>query len=149
MKYQPLLQRATAISSQARIGVYDCLYVALAEHENCELVTADGKLILYGQSGKLGVAEATPDGFKELCSFQPLTGKDTWANPAGQFEVLKAADSTYRLLGVKGLDDAEMPAPGKLVGDRLAYHIRPGKHSMGPDDWQVWLDYADRQLGRP
>jgi predicted nucleic acid-binding protein len=43
--YQPLLQRATAISSQARIGVYDCLYVALAEREKCELVTADGKLI--------------------------------------------------------------------------------------------------------
>src|SRR5258708_342994 len=43
--YQLLLQRATAISSQARIGVYDCLYVALAERENCEFVTADGKLI--------------------------------------------------------------------------------------------------------
>jgi predicted nucleic acid-binding protein len=49
--YQPLLQRATAISSQARIGVYDCLYVALAEREKCELVTADAKLIskLQGQ----------------------------------------------------------------------------------------------------
>ena len=28
-----------------RIGFYDCLYVALAERENCELVTADDKLI--------------------------------------------------------------------------------------------------------
>jgi predicted nucleic acid-binding protein len=28
-----------------RIGVYDCLYVALAEEENCQLVTADDKLI--------------------------------------------------------------------------------------------------------
>ncbi len=33
------------ISSAARIGVYDCLYVALAEREKCELVTADDKLI--------------------------------------------------------------------------------------------------------
>lgn len=41
----PLLPRAYAISSQARIGVYDCLYVALAERENCELVTADDKLL--------------------------------------------------------------------------------------------------------
>ena len=39
--YFPLLRRAYAISSQARIGVYDCLYVALAEREGCELVTAD------------------------------------------------------------------------------------------------------------
>ena len=72
--------------------------------------------------------------------------QDTWANPAGQFEVLKAADSAYKLLGVKGLAGAEMPEPGKLVGDRLAYHIRPGKHSMGPEDWQVWLDYADKHF---
>ena len=28
-----------------RTGFYDCLYVALAEQENCELVTADDKLI--------------------------------------------------------------------------------------------------------
>ncbi len=74
---------------------------------------------------------------------------DTWANPAGQFEVLKAADPAYRLLGVQGIGGAEMPPVNTLVGDRLAYHIRPGKHSMGPDDWQVWLDYADKQLGQP
>jgi predicted nucleic acid-binding protein len=41
----PLLRRAVAISSSARIGVYDCLYVALAEREKCEMVTADDKLI--------------------------------------------------------------------------------------------------------
>ncbi len=43
--YHLLLRRAVAISSAARIGVYDCLYVALAEREKCELVTADNKLI--------------------------------------------------------------------------------------------------------
>ena len=40
-----LLPRANRISSQARIGVYDCLYVALAEQEQCEFVTADDKLV--------------------------------------------------------------------------------------------------------
>ena len=43
--YPPLLARAIEISLQARHGVYDCLYVALAEREACELLTADGKLI--------------------------------------------------------------------------------------------------------
>lgn len=43
--YLPLLRRAVAISSAARVGAYDCLYVALAERENCELVTADDKLM--------------------------------------------------------------------------------------------------------
>jgi predicted nucleic acid-binding protein len=43
--YEPLLRRATAISSQTRAGLYDCLYVALAEREGCELVTADERLL--------------------------------------------------------------------------------------------------------
>jgi len=43
--------------------------------------SAAGKLILYGQSGKLGLAVPTPEAFKEICSFQALPGKDTWANP--------------------------------------------------------------------
>ncbi len=71
---------------------------------------------------------------------------DTWANPAGQFEVLRAADGVYKLLGVKGLGDESMPEPGKLVGDRLAYHIRPGKHAMLPEDWDVFLAFADKHL---
>jgi predicted nucleic acid-binding protein len=41
----PLLPRAIQISSAERVGVYDCVYVALAEREHCEFVTADGKLI--------------------------------------------------------------------------------------------------------
>src|SRR5436190_18754187 len=41
----PLLPRAYAISSHHRIGVYDCLYVALAEREGCEFVTADDRLV--------------------------------------------------------------------------------------------------------
>jgi predicted nucleic acid-binding protein len=41
----PLMPRAMILSSQARIGVYDCLYVALAEQEQCGLVTADQRLL--------------------------------------------------------------------------------------------------------
>jgi predicted nucleic acid-binding protein len=43
--YIPLLSQAVAISSQARIGVYDCLHVALAQREGCELLTADDRLV--------------------------------------------------------------------------------------------------------
>jgi predicted nucleic acid-binding protein len=45
-----LLPRAYEISSQARIGVYDCLYVALAEREKCAFVTADDRLVRNLQS---------------------------------------------------------------------------------------------------
>jgi predicted nucleic acid-binding protein len=43
--YLPLLKRALDIASPARIGVYDCLHVALAEREGCELLTADDRLV--------------------------------------------------------------------------------------------------------
>jgi predicted nucleic acid-binding protein len=41
----PFALRAIEISSQTRDGVFDCLYVALAEREGCELVTADDWLV--------------------------------------------------------------------------------------------------------
>ena len=41
----PIFYRAVDISSKTRSSFYDCLYVALAEREGCELVTADDKLV--------------------------------------------------------------------------------------------------------
>jgi predicted nucleic acid-binding protein len=46
----PLLTRVAAITSSVQVSVYDCLYVALAEREGCEFVTADDKLIKNLQS---------------------------------------------------------------------------------------------------
>ncbi len=43
--YLPLLNQALTVASRARIGVYDCLYVALAASEGCAFVTADGRLV--------------------------------------------------------------------------------------------------------
>lgn len=41
----PLMPRGFDLSSKMRIGVYDCLYVALAEREQCRVVTADQRLL--------------------------------------------------------------------------------------------------------
>lgn len=75
--------------------------------------------------------------------------EDTWANPRGQFEVLRAAEPVYRLLGTNGLGIDAFPSTGELVGNRLSYFIRPGKHSMTRADWRVFLDFADREWKRP
>ena len=72
--------------------------------------------------------------------------EDTWANPAGQFEVLKAADPVYRFLGVSGLDTQTMPATGELSSGTLGYFIRPGKHSMHAEDWKAFMDFADKHF---
>jgi hypothetical protein len=75
--------------------------------------------------------------------------EDQWANPDGQFQVLVAADPVYRLLGAGGLDAKTVPELGKLVDSKLGYYIRAGKHSMTKDDWKVFLDFADKHLGKP
>ncbi|HEY7327384.1 MAG TPA: type II toxin-antitoxin system VapC family toxin [Gemmataceae bacterium] len=43
--YIALLPRAYQISSQRNVGVYDCLYLAQAEREGCDLVTADDRML--------------------------------------------------------------------------------------------------------
>jgi hypothetical protein len=74
--------------------------------------------------------------------------EDTWANPDGQFEVLRAADPVYRLLEVEGLQAGAKPEIGHLVPSRLGYFLRGGKHSMTGEDWDAFLSYAEKNLPR-
>jgi len=75
--------------------------------------------------------------------------EDQWANPAGQFDVLRAAEPVYRLLGAGGLEEPTMPETGRLLVSKLGYYLRPGKHSMTAGDWRVFLDFADAHWGAP
>ena len=72
---------------------------------------------------------------------------DPWADPAGQFAVLRAAEPVYRLLKVGGCDATVMPPEGRLVASKLGYYIRPGKHAMLASDWLVFMDFADPHFG--
>ncbi len=87
-----------------------------------------------------------------LCAPRPVLFSnargDQWADPPGQFEVLRAANPVYDLYGVKGMTAEAMPDVNTLVGDRLGFWIRPGTHAMTPADWQTFLAFADRQFGR-
>lgn len=85
-----------------------------------------------------------------LCAPRPVlftnAEEDLWANPDGQFDVLQAASPVYEFLGSPGLGAKTRPELNKLLDSRLGYWIRPGKHQMTRDDWQVFLDFADKQL---
>lgn len=72
--------------------------------------------------------------------------EDSWSNPAGQFDMLVGADPVYRLLNAGGVESRQMPEPGILQKGKLGYYIRPGKHSTTPDDWKVFLEFADIYL---
>ncbi len=69
---------------------------------------------------------------------------DAWADPEGEFLALKEADPVYNLYGVAGLTEENMPATNTLIGAELGYHIRPGGHGIGENDWRVFMDYADQ-----
>ena len=73
-------------------------------------------------------------------------GDDQWANPAGQFEMLRRAAPAWRLLGAGDFGAEAMPKVNQFIDTKLGYWIRPGVHSMGPADWKVFLDFADRWL---
>lgn len=45
------------------------------------LLVADGHLIILGEDGRLALAEATPDGYRETASFQ-VSGNKCWTVPA-------------------------------------------------------------------
>ncbi len=85
-----------------------------------------------------------------LCAPRPVllsnAEEDLWANPTGQYQMLRAAAPVYALWGAAPQLPEPRPASGELLAERLGYYIRPGKHSMTTGDWQVWLDYADKWL---
>jgi hypothetical protein len=86
-----------------------------------------------------------------LCAPRPVlftaASEDLWANPSGQFEVLKAASPVYELFGSKGLEADRMPASdAPLIDSRLGYWIRSGEHAMAPADWKIYMDFADKWL---
>jgi hypothetical protein len=90
------------------------------------------------------------NGLVALCAPRPVlftnAAEDLWANPSGQFAVLKAAEPAYRLLGVEGCAADKMPEVNTPVDSRLGYWIRPGKHAMSPPDWKTYMDFADKWL---
>jgi hypothetical protein len=86
-----------------------------------------------------------------LCAPRPVlftNGRaDTWINPAGQFEVMRAAAPVYRLLGAGDFTAEELPPDGQLMDGVLGFYLRPGGHSLLCEDWKVFLDFADKHLG--
>ena len=85
-----------------------------------------------------------------MCAPRPVlytnAADDLWANPSGQFDMMKRATPVYELLGQKGVGADTMPEQGKLLDSRLGYWIRAGKHEMNADDWKTFLTFADRWM---
>jgi hypothetical protein len=73
--------------------------------------------------------------------------EDRWADPRGEFLSTLGASPVYRLLGAAGVSSPEWPPPNKPAeAGIIAYHLRPGEHSVTPYDWERYLSFAERHL---
>ncbi|MBD3942107.1 hypothetical protein IF188_10400 [Microbacterium sp. NEAU-LLC] len=56
--------------------------------------------------------------------------EDDWADPVGEYLATSAALSAHRV----------------LANARVGYHLRPGGHSLGEEDWEHILTFLARHV---
>ncbi|WP_321024124.1 glucuronyl esterase domain-containing protein [Eisenbergiella porci] len=70
---------------------------------------------------------------------------DEWADPRSEFLACAAVTPVYELLGEKGMVYDGFPeARDTLHEGSVGYHLRPGTHYLGRDDWQLFMEYRRR-----
>jgi hypothetical protein len=75
--------------------------------------------------------------------------EDTWADPRGEFLGAYHASPAYRLLDKEALEFEKMPEINQPVQTTVGYHIRTGKHDVTLYDWEQYMNFADKHLGKP
>ena len=68
---------------------------------------------------------------------------DASLDATGEFLATKAAGPVYQLYGNVGVPTGSMPPLGDVIGRRLRYYVRAGKHDMTSEDWSKYLNFAD------
>lgn len=74
--------------------------------------------------------------------------EDRWADPRGEFLSARIGGEAWSVFGKTGIENEEMPGIDEPVGDHVGYHVRTGKHDVTDFDWEQYLDFFDRHLGR-
>lgn len=72
--------------------------------------------------------------------------EDLWADPLGEFLSAAHAESVYALFDKSGLQTRQQPKPANSIGDFIGYHLRAGKHDVIKEDWEHFLNFANRHF---
>ena len=99
-----------------------------------DLEEIDGKRIAVAGHSRLGKAAL-------LCG----AVDDQWADPRSEFLSCAAVTPVYELLGEKGLVCDSLPETGDAFHEgSVGYHLRPGTHYLGREDWKLFMEYRRR-----
>jgi len=71
---------------------------------------------------------------------------DYWADPKGEFLSIAHAEKVFNLYNYKGVQTMMLPPLNTPVGDRAAYHIRIGGHTLTDYDWEKYIQFANKWL---
>ena len=72
--------------------------------------------------------------------------EDQWADPKGEFLSLLYAGPVYKLYGIQGISQTEMPPVNQPIIGNLSYHIRTGKHDVTDFDWEQYIHWAKEYI---
>ena len=75
---------------------------------------------------------------------------DRGADPKSEFLTTLHASAAWELLGVPGLITPDkMPEAGDhLPEGNVAYHMRAGEHFLSREDWNYYIKFLDKKMGR-
>ena len=75
---------------------------------------------------------------------------DKGADPKSEFLTTLHASSVWSLLGKRGLVTPDkMPEAGDHLPDGdVGYHMRAGEHFLSREDWNYYIKFLDKKLGR-
>ena len=69
--------------------------------------------------------------------------EDSWADPASEMLSCVAATPAYEAMGLEGfICDDRLPETGdRWHTGHIGYHLRPGEHYFGREDWNTVMDF--------
>ena len=72
---------------------------------------------------------------------------DLWGDPKGCYLALYNSLPVFRLLGINSeLSEAVPPLDKQIISGKVAFHIRTGEHNLKLQDWNFFMDFADKVL---
>ena len=75
------------------------------------------------------------------------SSEDLNGDPRGAFLSIQAASKIWNHYGLKGLECDTMPEENSPVGFMARFHVKTGRHSLTPYDWEQYLKFADELFG--